>query len=251
MLQYLIVIFGRFFSSFLSSFFPLFSKYIYKLCNDKETIIYTTNCVLRDFQNDGVVYLELRTTPRQIKTAGVSKEEYVKTVLTCISNFNSATMVTKLILSIDRTNTEEEAMEVVDIASKYKDQGIVAVDLCGNPAKGDVSIFRSAYAKAKQHGLKITLHFAEFPPSSTVFELQTLLSYEPDRIGHVILVPDDIKQTIIERKLGLELCLSCNVKFKMTTGSYSDHHFEFWRSTGCPVILCVGMLSSRSHNDTN
>lgn len=153
-------------------------------------------------------------------------------------------MITKLILSIDRRNTAAEAMEVVDLALQFQDQGVVAIDLCGDPSKGDVSIFREAFARAKQHGLKITLHFAEALESSTLVELRTLLSYEPDRIGHVINVPDNIAQTIVARQLGLELCISSNVHAKMITGSFGDHHFSRWRATRCPIIVCVSVSLS-------
>lgn len=209
------------------------------MCNDSESIIYTTNSVLQDFQDDGVVYLELRTTPREIKSAGLSKDDYVNLVVSCIAAFPSPTMTTKLILSVDRRNTASEAMNVIDLAIKYRHKGVIAVDLCGDPARGDVSIFKDAFAKAKEHGLKVTLHFAEAPQSSTDAELRTLLSYQPDRIGHVINVPDDIKQIILERKLGIELCLSCNVHAKMITGTYGDHHFGYWKETACPIALCV------------
>lgn len=149
-------------------------------------------------------------------------------------------MSTFLILSVDRRNTEAEALEVVDLAIKYRSRGVVAVDLCGDPSKGDVSIFRTAFAKAKRHGLRLTLHFAEVPASSCEEELVTLLSYEPERLGHVIHVSDAIKEEIIARELGLELCLSCNVLAKLTPDGFPGHHFGFWRHKGCPLILCVG-----------
>jgi adenosine deaminase len=226
----------------LETFFTLFSTYIYALCNDAPSIVQSTNSVLQSFQDDGVVYLELRTTPRAIPSASITKDAYVKLVLSCINSFGSLTMVTKLILSIDRCKSSEEAVEIVDLALKYRSEGVVAVDLCGNPAIGDVSIFRDAFKKAKDNSLKITLHFAEAPQSSTEAELRTLLSYEPQRIGHVINVPDDIKNVIIERKIGLELCLSCNVHAKLITGTFGDHHFGFWRGRGCPMVLCVSFL---------
>lgn len=221
-------------------FFPLFSSYIYALCNDLKSLIYSTNSVLEEFQADGVVYLELRTTPRAIPSENLIKDDYVQTILDCISSFNKTSrMKTNLILSIDRRNDIPTSMEVVDLALKYRDQGVVGVDLCGDPAKGDVSIFRPAFEKARLNNMNITVHFAEAPHSSTQTELQTLLDFQPDRIGHVINVPDNIKQEIIKRKLGLELCLSCNVHAKMITGSYSDHHFGWWRDTGCPIALSV------------
>jgi len=70
--------------------------------------------------------------------------------------------------------------------------------------------------------------FAEALASSGDEELWTLLSWQPDRIGHVIHVTDDLKQEIVKRQIGVELCLSCNVHAKMITGSYQDHHFSWW-----------------------
>ena len=226
--------------SHISSFFPLFSRYIYALCNDRSSLIYTTNSVLAGFQADGVVYLELRTTPRAIPSANISKETYVQTILSCISTFNnSKNMKTNLILSIDRRNDLSTALSVVDLALKYRSAGVVGIDLCGDPAEGDVSIFQPAFERAKSEGLKVTIHFAEAPQSSTTKELWKLLEYNPDRIGHVINVPDDVKEEIVRRKLGLELCLSCNVHAKMITGTFGNHHFGWWRETGCPIALSV------------
>jgi len=223
-----------------ASFFPLFSRYIYALCNDLSSLIHTTNCVLENFQADGVVYLELRTTPRAMPLANFTKDEYVRTICNCISTFNSSSnMKTNLILSIDRRNDLSTALQVVGLAIKFKDSGVVGIDLCGDPAVGDVSIFKPAFEKARDHNIKITIHFAEAPQSSTQEELSTLLSYNPDRIGHVINVPDDVKEEIVKRKLGLELCLSCNVHAKMITGTFGDHHFGWWRETGCPIALSV------------
>ncbi|KAM3084498.1 hypothetical protein ACMFMF_001854 [Clarireedia jacksonii] len=238
----------------LETFFPLFSRYIYALCNDLTSLIYTTNSVLEDFAADGVVYLELRTTPRAIPSAGITKEVYLQTILSCIRDFNNSnsSMKTYLILSIDRRNDPETAMGVVDLAEKYRNQGVVGIDLCGDPTVGDISIFGPAFKKARGLGLKITIHFGEVPQPPTPTELRTLLSYEPDRIGHVINVPEDLRPEIESKKIGLELCLSCNVHAKMITGTYGDHHFGWWRGKGCPIILCtddVGVFGSNLSNE--
>lgn len=217
-------------------------------------MMYTTTSVLKDFEADGVVYLELRTTPRAIPSANITKDCYVRTILDCISTFNAiSSMKTKLILSIDRRNDLKIAMQVVDLALAYRSEGVVGIDLCGDPAFGDISIFEPAFSRAKAQDLKITLHFAEAPQSSTLRELWTLLSFMPDRIGHVINVPEDVKEEIVKRRLGLELCLSCNVHAKMITGSFGDHHFGWWRETECPIALSVrssillrGSISSQS-----
>ncbi|QSZ37396.1 hypothetical protein DSL72_009494 [Monilinia vaccinii-corymbosi] len=238
------------------TFFPLFSKYIYALCSDLASLIYTTNSVLQDFQEDGVVYLELRTTPRAIPSARITKDTYVQTILDCIAKHNNSnpSMKTNLILSIDRRHDLQTAMETVDLAHKYHSCGVVGIDLCGDPSVGDISIFSPAFLLAHKHNLNITIHFAEIPQAPTSTELRTLLSYKPHRIGHVIHVPADLKLEIEKLDLGLELCLSCNVHAKLITGTFGDHHFgEWWGRRGCnAVILCtddVAVFGSKLSNE--
>jgi adenosine deaminase len=211
-------------------------------CTFVDDCRHSTRAVLQDFQSDGVVYLELRTTPRAMLAAGVTKDRYVSTVLAALHTHNGIqtnTMRAFLILSIDRRNTALEAQEVVDLAIKYRSSGVVGVDLCGDPAKGDVRIFTDAFARAKDAGLKMTLHFAEAEASSTDIELSTLLAWKPDRLGHVIHVNDEFREMIEKENIGVELCLSCNVHAKMITGTYSDHHFGMWRHSTVPVALSV------------
>ncbi|KAJ5351364.1 hypothetical protein N7452_000338 [Penicillium brevicompactum] len=215
--------------------------------------IYSTNSVLEDFMNDGVVYLELRTIPRA--SPGISREQYVDTVLKTIETFRAKgnQMSVFLILAIDRGNmSAAEGDEIINLAIENKPRGVVGVDICGNPTRGDISIHKDSFSKAKLNGLGITLHFAETAASSSQNELATLLSFQPDRISHVIHVPDDVKQEILRRNLGLELCISCNVHAKMINGGYLDHHFGYWRHGDCPIALCtddVGFFCSPVSNE--
>ena len=48
----------------LCSFFGLFSTFIYRLVNNVGAVRIATEQTLRDFEEDGVVHFELRTTPR-------------------------------------------------------------------------------------------------------------------------------------------------------------------------------------------
>jgi adenosine deaminase len=198
--------------------------------------------VLADFEADGVVYLELRTTPRAIPSQDISKQRYVEIILSCIDEFEQDLqhrLRTRLILSVDRRNTIEQANEVIELAKAYQFRGVVAVDLCGDPAKIPIGHLAAAFREARKAGLKITLHFAEALASSTDEELWMLLDWQPDRIGHVIHVSDALKDEIVRRKIGVELCLSCNVHAKMFIGTYGDHHFGWWKDNHVGVALCV------------
>ncbi|KAH8880436.1 Metallo-dependent hydrolase [Thozetella sp. PMI_491] len=243
----------------IKSFFPLFSSYLYHLVNDRWSLEYTTRSVLRDFAADGVVYLELRTTPRAMPAAGLTKAQYVQTVLDTIAAFEAeappATLRTRLILSIDRRNSLPEALEVVELARQFQGGGVVGIDLCGDPKKGGIETLAPAFEQARGiPGMGLTLHFAEDECSGTEEELRLLLSWKPDRIGHVIHVSDAVKQAIIARGgMGLELCLSCNVHAQMITGGFEAHHFgEWWKVEEVVVVLStddVGVFGSPLSNE--
>lgn len=266
------------------SFFQIFNDYIYNLVNDRESIAYATRAVIEDFRQDGVRYLELRTTPREIPSAGITRDEYVRIVLESLEKYqqtqlNDTTLNEQdqievhLILSIDRTMSASQADEILSLAEKYQQQHlspepttttaaptpitpptILALDLCGNPTKGDISTFTPTFLRAHASPtLKTTLHFAEIPTPSTPTELSTLLSWSPDRLGHAINIPADLKATIKERRIALELCLSCNVLAEMTQGGFKGHHFgEWWKDSECPVALGtddVGVFESGLSNE--
>jgi adenosine deaminase len=177
--------------------------------------------------------------------AGLSKSQYVETILAAISEFETrnTTLRTRLILSIDRRNTLEEALEVVALASEFRGRGVVGIDLCGDPKKGGIESLAPAFEQARRElpELGLTLHFAEAEYSGTDEELNMLLDWRPDRIGHVIHVGDKVKDRIIRTGgLGLELCLSCNVHANMITGGFEAHHFGEWRKVKeCVVALSV------------
>ncbi|KAG2009158.1 hypothetical protein GB937_007934 [Aspergillus fischeri] len=226
----------------LQTFFSVFSKSIYQLCNDLDSLAYATHSVLQNFLADGVRYLELRTIPRASPTLAFTRTEYLTTVLTTIETFlsvHSPQISVYLILAIDRgNNTAADALSIIDLAIAHRPR-VVGVDICGNPTKGDVALYGPALAKAKAHGLGITVHFAETQASGSERELSTLLSFRPDRLGHVIHVPEDFKREIARRRLGLELCMSCNVHAEMIDGGFPAHHFGYWRHVDCPVVLCT------------
>lgn len=122
---------------------------------------------------------------------------------------------------------------------------IIGLDLCGDPSArplGEISLFAPVFEKARAASLGITLHFAEIQASASKAELETLLSWKPRRLGHVIWEDQETKREIERRKdeLCLELCLSCNVHAGMVEGGFEGHHFGAWRGVdGVKVSLGV------------
>ncbi|ORX35368.1 hypothetical protein BD324DRAFT_582093 [Kockovaella imperatae] len=242
----------------IGSFFAHFNLYIYHLVSTIPSLQFATRAVLEQFQTDGVAYLELRTTPRAMGSN--TSEDYVRSILSVIKDWNTTqAMTTRLILSIDQAKHDaEKAMSIVEMALGLRADGepVVGVDLCGDPHKPvDRSIFRNAFNKAAAHDLGITVHFAEVPESSTREILEEQLSWRPQRLGHVIHVPEALRRDIQRHGIGVELCLTCNVVAGMlpSDGSFSDHHFRQWWGGSSPVSLgtddvgVFGSLHSEEH----
>jgi len=188
-----------------------------------------------------------------IPAVGISKEDYVAIVLQAMSDYTLSNEIlhAKLMLSIDRKNTLEEAFEVVQLALRYRNLGVVGIDLCGNPARKPISHLQPAFAEAQTQGLPITLHFAEIAQSNS-YELEELLSWNPQRLGHIIHVPEELRAIIRKKKLGLELCLSCNVLTGLSEGGFAAHHFGEWWRAGVPIALStddVGIFESSLSNE--
>lgn len=188
--------------------------------------------------DDGVVYLELRTTPRA--TPELTREELISTIADTIRDFEAANprLHTRLILCVDRRHDLATANTILDLALGHRGI-VVGLDLCGDPTarpEGEVSLFTPVFQRAAAEGLPVTVHFAEAEASGSKKELDILLSWNPRRLGHVIWEDEETKAEIARRGLCLELCLSCNVQAGMIRGSFESHHFGHWKDVQGPSI---------------
>ncbi|XP_054865160.1 adenosine deaminase-like protein, partial [Amphiprion ocellaris] len=99
-----------------------------------------------------------------------------------------------------------------------------------------------ALEKAKNCGLKLSLHLSEVP--SQLEESDLLLNLPPDRIGHgTFLHPEvggsqSLVDKVVKNNIPLELCLTSNVKGQ-TVPCYSKHHFNYWYQLGHPSVICT------------
>ena len=66
-----------------------------------------------------------------------------------------------LLLSIDRRESAEEAMQTVALAQQFQKHGIDGIDLSGNPTLGTWSTWVPALDAARSSGLHVSLHAGE------------------------------------------------------------------------------------------
>ncbi|KXJ27227.1 Adenosine deaminase-like protein [Exaiptasia diaphana] len=127
--------------------FEIFNA-IHQLVDSKEALKKLTTDVIKEFAEDNVKYLELRTTPKCYP--GVTKLCYLKSVVSAIKDAEKAfpEIIVRLLVSIDRKRGPEEAMENVQLAYELSAEGIVCgVDLSGDPSTDDKGVFSTTLSQ--------------------------------------------------------------------------------------------------------
>ncbi|KAI8078125.1 uncharacterized protein B0P05DRAFT_637642 [Gilbertella persicaria] len=217
------------------NFFPLF-RFIYQLTDDEESVCIATRNVIREFAQDGVKYLELRTTPRKNSETGMTKISYLEAVVSVLHEPRKEDIVVNLIVSIDRRNTLEEAEEVVDLALAFRSRGVVGIDLCGDVKQGSFEALKPAFLRAQKHNFPITLHFNEV--IENMVEGPDLLAIKPDRLGHATFLDEYCRKVIYEHNIPVEICMTSNLLCK-TVNTYEEHHIKELLYDKHPFILCT------------
>ncbi|KAL0042763.1 hypothetical protein WJX79_010027 [Trebouxia sp. C0005] len=179
-----------------------------------------TREVVEDCAEDNIVHLELRTTPKARPEHGMTKASYCDAVLAGLQQYRSS-------------------QESTDRAQAYQHR----TDLEHRQTRNSCSSSGDTLNKARQHGLKITLHAAEvYAPEET----EHMLQFRPDRLGHMCCLSPSLEQQLFSTKIPVELCLSSNVITASVKG-FPDHHFLPFYKAGHPVVLCTddqGLQSS-------
>ena len=94
--------------------------------------------------------------------------------------------------------------KTVDWAIRHRDV-IQGIDLADSEAQHPISEFVRPVLRAKDAGLKVTVHSGEDTPASAVIE--TIQAVGPDRIGHGIHIIEDMAavEMVIEHGITLEV----------------------------------------------
>jgi len=214
--------------------------YIHKSITKLDHVKRILNEMLDDFESENCMYLELRSTPR--KFPETTTDDYVKMIITELEKreaSKSNPMKVRCLLSMNRGEPLEKAKETLELAKKYKSTGyIVGLDYSGNPYEKSFRDFRDFYQEGRDNGLKIAVHAGELPDETTARELDDVLDFKPDRIGHFNYFTEKQFNRLLEDKIPVETCPTSN-KYTMELGSYEDHHFVKWFEKKHPICVCT------------
>ncbi|VAH42766.1 unnamed protein product [Triticum turgidum subsp. durum] len=254
------------------------------LTTDHDTVTRIAKEVVGDFAAENVVYLEIRTTPKNNEAKGMTKRSYMNAVVKGLKSVEDVDVVlfdsnlrndeklsstpmtdlggdrkrkriyVRLLLSIDRRETTSAALDTVNLAMEMKDQGVIGIDLSGNPVVGEWETYLPALEHAKELGIPTTIHCGEVWKHIQVpnrKEIQAMLDFCPQRLGHVCCLDDEEWKKLKSSMIPVEICLTSNV---MTGGapSLELHHFADLYNAKHPLSICTddsGLFSTSLSNE--
>jgi adenosine deaminase len=193
---------------------------------------------LEDAAREGIDYIELRFSPYFMgEEHGLDPAGVVEAACDALEEGRGRIPVqAKLIGIISRHYGPETAWIETDAAIRCRDRGVVALDLAGDEANFPGELFVDHFHRAREAGLRVTIHAGEAAGAASV--RQAVLGLGAERIGHGIRCIEDpaVVDLLAERGIPLEVCPTSNVHTS-TVPSYAAHPLPALLRRGLAVTL--------------
>lgn len=155
---------------------------------------------VEDLAADGIVYAEVRWAPEQHQAEGLSLDEAVEAVQTGLEEGMSSVEAQDGIIVVGQLisamRQSDRADEVVEVALRHRDKGVLGFDIAGPEAGFPPSKFAGAFTRLAEEMLPATVHAGEADGVESVRD--ALVSGRAQRLGHGIRVAEDITVTVGE-----------------------------------------------------
>jgi len=212
------------------------------ITDNPEAVSLATRATVSEFASDGVRYLELRSTPRQV-VGRMTREEYCRAILDELASLPPEGITVKLILAIDRRRLEdmEDTVNLFQRLSPSYPGLLVGLDLSGDARVGDLVPLLPRLSQLRHEGIQLAVHLAEVP---NPVEVAALLKFKPDRIGHGTCIhpnlggSPDLWNILQETRTPVEVCLTSNLTCN-SVPSAKEHQAGLYKDSGLPIILCT------------
>jgi adenosine deaminase len=140
-----------------------------------------------------------------------------------------------LIGILSRTYGAEAAMQELDAILSCREE-IIGLDLAGDEIHYPGELFVPHFRKARDAGLRITVHAGEAAGAESVW--QALKELGAERIGHAVHAPEDpvLMDHLAENRIPIESNLTSNVQTS-TVKDYASHPLRLFLEKGiCATI---------------
>jgi adenosine deaminase len=193
---------------------------------------------IEDAAREGIDYIELRCSPAFMGLQyGLEPQRVLAAVCRGVQAGMKRWPVRANVIGImSRHLGEEICWEELEAAIALQAEGVVALDLAGDEANFPGSRFVRHFRRAREAGLRITVHAGEATGPESV--RQAIEELGAERIGHGVhaIEDDSVLQLLAERGIALESSPTSNVQTS-TVPTYAAHPLPQFLRRGLTVTL--------------
>lgn len=180
------------------------------------------------YRSQGITLLELRNNPMKHNSNARLDLDYI--IMAMLRGMERALLEYKdlragLIFCMGREFTVKQNSIIVDKAIKYRNRGVVGIDLAGPASDGfKFEEYADLFKRAKKAGLHITVHSGENQSANDMWD--ALKYADPQRFGHGIYAAYDkeLMKEIVKRGVVLEVCPMSNIATKAVNDADEMKH---------------------------
>ena len=196
------------------------------LMQTKENLRLVTIDLFEQFQQDNVIYAEIRFAPFEHIKEGLTPYEVVKTVNNtvekCKNDFN---IEARIILCTLRHFPEDVSMATIKLVEEFKGTNVVGFDIASDEAGSPIDAHVKAFQYAYKKGIPCTAHAGEALGADSIWE--TIDEFKPVRIGHGVRCTEDsnLMEYLKQNKYHLEICPTSNIQTNIYK-NYRQHAID-------------------------
>ncbi|OFW63599.1 MAG: adenosine deaminase [Actinobacteria bacterium RBG_16_67_15] len=200
---------------------------------------------VEDMAGAGVVYAEIRFAPSLHMAGKMTRQHAIAAVVDGLAEAEERFGVPSRVI-VDAMRQDEDSAAVAAAAGEFVGAGVVGFDLAGPEAGYPARRHQRAIDKARESGLRITIHAGE---GDGVGSIADALASGAERIGHGVRIIEDttvqggrivamgpVAAEVHSRRIPLEVTLVSN----LDTGMYptaADHPVGLLHRAGFVVTL--------------
>lgn len=202
------------------------------LMQTKENLTLIAKNLVNNLMKQNVIYAEIRFAPMFHTEKGLTLEEVVDSVL---EGLKSNSIKTNLILCLMRGMSDEKNLKTIEVAKKYLNKGVCALDLAGDEAKYPTSNYIRYFDIAKKESIPFTIHAGE---ASDAKEVEVAIKMGAKRIGHGIhsINDENVIKLIKDNNILLEICPTSNIQTN-AIDTYKNHPIKILYKKGVEISI--------------
>lgn len=195
-----------------------------ELLQSKVSLKLATEGLIRQLEEDNIIYTEIRFAPLLHTKNGLQPQEIVEVVNETLET-SSSDMIINIILCNLRDFSEAQSLQTAELVKQFSQSRVVGLDLAGDENGFPLDNHIKAYRFAREHDLPRTAHAGEACGPQSVRE--TLKQLRPTRIGHGVRSFEDLAliDLLKEENIHLEVCPTSNIQTNVYD-TYADHTID-------------------------